>query len=86
MTDAQLLEQFVATASQPAFAALVERHIGWVSAVARRRVRDPHMADDVTQAVFILLAQKAKSLTRETVLSAWLFQATRYASMAALRG
>jgi RNA polymerase sigma factor (sigma-70 family) len=85
MTDAEFLQQFVSTGSQPAFAALVERHIGWVAAVARRRVRDPHMAEDVTQAVFILLAQKAKSLTRETVLSAWLFQATRYASIAALR-
>jgi DNA-directed RNA polymerase specialized sigma24 family protein len=54
MTDAQLLQQYLATGSQPAFARLVERHIGWVAAVARRRVRDAHLADDVTQAVFVL--------------------------------
>jgi RNA polymerase sigma factor (sigma-70 family) len=53
--------------------------------MARRLVADRALADDVAQTVFILLAQKAQSLRRETVLSSWLFTVTRYASSAARR-
>src|SRR5438874_4823591 len=91
-SDLELLRRFVAGSSQgssqQAFSELVRRHIDWVSAAARRRVAgDPHLADDVTQAVFILLAKKSKSLAnrREAVLSAWLFAAMRYCSLEVLR-
>ncbi len=85
MTDAQLLDAFVASGSQAAFGELVARHIHWIEASARRRLRDPGLADDAAQAVFILLAQKAPSLRRETVLSVWLFSALRYSCMAITR-
>src|SRR5688572_19042801 len=85
MTDAQLLSQFIDDRSEAAFAELVRRHIGWVSAAARRRLRDATLADDATQATFILLAQKAPKLRRETVLSAWLFAALRYTCIATQR-
>jgi RNA polymerase sigma factor (sigma-70 family) len=48
-------------------------------------VRNPQLAEDVTQAVFILLAKKAAGLRRETVPAAWLLAATRYASLDALK-
>src|ERR1044071_3925748 len=84
MTDLELLEQFKSGSSE-AFAALVNRHIHWVRSAALRRVRDPHMADDVTQAVFILLGRKARSMRPGSVLGAWLFEAVRYSAATALR-
>ena len=70
MSDLELLRQFVQDRSQPAFAELVRRHVDWVHSAALRRVHDPHLADDVTQATFLVLVQKAASLQKHTVLAA----------------
>jgi RNA polymerase sigma factor (sigma-70 family) len=84
-TDAQLLRQYVELKSQPAFAELAGRHTHWIYSSALRQVRDPHTAEDVVQAVFIVLARKAPELTKISALNAWLFQVTRYAAGHALR-
>src|SRR6185295_12736473 len=63
--------------SDEAFAALVTRHINLVYSVALRCVGDPHQAEEVAQAVFILLAKKAAQLRHDKALSSWLFQTTR---------
>jgi RNA polymerase sigma factor (sigma-70 family) len=77
MDDVRLLQEFARDRSQEAFATLVSRHIDLVYSAALRQLHDPAAAQDATQAVFLLLAQKAHRLTG-TQLSAWLFATTRY--------
>jgi RNA polymerase sigma factor (sigma-70 family) len=75
--DAWLLEQFAKDGSEEAFAALVGRHIGLVHSVALRHTANPQQAEDITQAVFIILARKAGALGRKTVLPGWLYHTAR---------
>jgi RNA polymerase sigma factor (sigma-70 family) len=60
--DIALLRQYAEGHSQAAFTALVERHVNLVYATALRRVGNPQAAEEITQAVFVILARKAKSL------------------------
>jgi RNA polymerase sigma factor (sigma-70 family) len=82
--DLTLLREYARHNSEEAFAALVSRHVNLVYSVALRQVRDPHLAEEITQAVFIILARKAGSLGPKTVLSGWLCRTARYASANAL--
>ena len=84
--DLTLLREYARSHSESAFASLVECHVNLVHSVALRQVRDPHLAEDVTQAVFIILARKAGTLGDNTILSGWLCRVTRYVSCRALRG
>ncbi len=80
MEDRRLLQRFVKDHSQEAFAALTARYVSLVYAVCRRELEDVGDAEDVTQAVFLILARKAPSLGRSVVLSGWLFQTARFAA------
>jgi RNA polymerase sigma factor (sigma-70 family) len=81
MDDARLLQEYVETGSQEAFGQLVSRHINFVFAAALRNVHDRHVAEEITQAVFIVRARKASTLRHEAVLSSWLLSTCRYASL-----
>jgi RNA polymerase sigma factor (sigma-70 family) len=72
LTDQQLLRDYAGCRSDAAFAELVRRHVDIVFSAALRMVCDAHLAEDVTQSVFIALAQNAKHLTERSVLSGWL--------------
>ena len=75
--DALLLEQFAKNGSEEAFTEIVRRHLGLVHSVALRCTQNAQHAEEVTQAVFIILARKAPSLGRKTILSGWLYHTAR---------
>ena len=71
-TDSQLLHAYTEHRSEPAFAELVRRHVDFVYSAARRMVRDSHLAEDVTQGVFVALAKNPGPLAERPVLTGWL--------------
>ena len=83
--DLTLLREYSRNQSEPAFAALVSRHVNLVYSVALRQVRDPYLAEEITQAVFIILARKADSLGEKTILPGWLCRTAGYVSARAVR-
>jgi len=83
--DMMLIQEYAQSNSEQAFATLVSQHVNLVYSVALRQVHDPHLAEEVTQAVFILLARKAKSLSPKTILSGWLCRTARNLSANTLK-
>ena len=72
LTDPQLLRDYTERRSEAAFAEIVRRHVDLVYSAALRMVCDTHLAKDVTQGVFIALAQNARQLADRAVLAGWL--------------
>src|SRR4051812_37164797 len=84
--DRAMLDAYRNTGDREALAELVRRHLSHVYTAALRQTRgDPHLAEDVTQAVFILFAQKAARLRNDVILRDWLFITTRYAAKNAMK-
>jgi RNA polymerase sigma factor (sigma-70 family) len=72
-TDAELLNDYVSTGDEAAFGELVTRHGAFVHRTCLRLLKDAHEAEDACQAVFLVLARKARRL-RGGDLSAWLYR------------
>jgi RNA polymerase sigma factor (sigma-70 family) len=83
--DMALVREFAASQSEHAFETLVARHVNLVYSAALRQARDADLAQEITQAVFIILARKAGSLSPNTILSGWLYRAAQFAAKDALK-
>ena len=77
MSDRELLDRFAKGGSEGAFRELVGRHIALVYSVALRHTGNPHHDEEISQAVFVILARRAESLGKSVVLSGWLYHTAR---------
>jgi uncharacterized protein (TIGR03435 family) len=74
--DNSLIAEFNARRSEDAFAALVRQHVNLVFATALRQVGDAGAAEEITQNVFVALAQAAGKLGSHPTIAGWLHQTT----------
>jgi RNA polymerase sigma factor (sigma-70 family) len=83
--DMELVREYALRHSEEAFATLVSRHIDLVYSAALRQLGNHHQAEEVTQAVFVILARKAAALRSGTLLPGWPFRTTRLTAANYLR-
>ena len=81
----ELLREYVSRHSEEAFATLMSRHLDLVYSAAWRHVGNHHQAEEISQAVFVILARKGRSLASGTILAGWLFHTTRLTAANYLR-
>jgi RNA polymerase sigma factor (sigma-70 family) len=86
LDDHQLLAEFARCRSEAAFTELVRRYAGLVYSTAFRFCNNPHHAEEITQAVFIILARKAETLSPRVVLSGWFYQTARLTAANFVKG
>ena len=85
-TEQELLRDYVDNCSDAAFEGLVSCHIGMVFGCALRRTGDATLSEEISQAVFTILARKAHRLAIGAGLAGWLHRTTLYESAKAVRG
>ncbi len=85
LDDISLLREYVERESGDAFAALVARHVNKVYSIALRHTRNPHQAEEITQAVFVILARKARRLGSRVILSGWLCRTAQLTAVTFVR-
>ena len=84
-SDARLVRAMGTGEEAAAVAVLFARHGPAVYAAARRQTGDASLAEDITQAVFIVLIKSARSIRRPELLPGWLMKVTRYCVLNARR-
>jgi len=85
LDDMDLVREYALRRSEEAFATLVSRHIDLVYSAALRHLGNHHQAEEVTQAVFVILSRKAAALSPRTILAGWLFHTARLTAANYLR-
>jgi RNA polymerase sigma factor (sigma-70 family) len=85
LDDSALLREYTERSSEEAFATLVTRHVNKVYSVALRHTGNSHRAEEITQAVFVILARKSPQLGKRVVLSGWLYETARLTAVTFLR-
>jgi RNA polymerase sigma factor (sigma-70 family) len=84
-TDAELIAAYGASRDETAFGEVVSRHGPMVYRVCLGLLRDPHEAEDCSQAVFVVLVRKARSLRNSDDLAAWLYGVAQHICLSAVR-
>ena len=85
LTDGQLLESYVRSREDAAFAALVRRHGPMVWGVCRRVLAGHHDAEDAFQATFLVLVRKAASVVPRERVANWLYGVAHQTALQARR-
>src|SRR5262245_1599695 len=85
-SDTELLRDYRRNNSEAAFTELAQRHVNLVYSAALRHVGIAADAEEITQAVFVILARKAAGLRPDVILEAWLYETTRFTALGFLRG
>src|SRR5436190_3814015 len=85
LDDNALLKEYVEHGSEEAFATLVARHVNKIYSIALRHTSNPHQAEEITQAVFVILARKSQRLGKRVVLAGWLCRTARLSAVTFVR-
>ena len=83
--DRELLNRFRANRDEAAFAEIVRRHEPMLLRLCRRVLHNPHDAEDICQAAFLLLAQKVTCIRWHESIAGWLYQVAYRMSLKARR-
>jgi RNA polymerase sigma factor (sigma-70 family) len=86
LSDAELLERFVAQRDEAAFEVLVWRHGPAVLGVCRRVLRHEEDAEDAFQATFLVLVRKAGAIGRRQAVGSWLYRVAYRVALRAKAG
>src|SRR5947209_17635526 len=81
MSDIELLRDYAKNGAEQAFTEVANRYRALVYSAALRQTGNSATAEEITQAVFIIMARKAGSLHPKTVLSGWLLRTTRHLAL-----
>src|SRR5689334_20843687 len=84
-TDQMLVRAYARCRCEQSFAELVRRHVNLVHSTALRILRDTALAEEVTQGVFLALAQHSARLQGRSSLTGWLYETTRNLSINTVR-
>jgi RNA polymerase sigma factor (sigma-70 family) len=84
-SDHNLLDAYDAEKGQAAFTELLRRHGPMVLRTCRRLLSQESDAEDAFQATFVLLAQKAGSISKREALGAWLHRVAYHTALQAFR-
>ncbi|HEV8058228.1 MAG TPA: sigma-70 family RNA polymerase sigma factor [Gemmataceae bacterium] len=83
--DWELLDRFIRTKDETAFAVLFRRHGPMVLGVCNRALHDIHRAEDACQAAFLVLAQRAPGIRKSASLASWLHGVAQHVAANARR-